>query len=195
MIIGHHLIWTVYGVWLPNDPRGSSSHEIREGKLAPLGDLHFGRKRIQPPSSEIRSFYRSATPLLDRPRLLLTDDDIAFVATVFGRIIRQRNYTCHACAIMPDHLHLLMRRHRDKAEQMLFFLQEDTKQALLAADRRPPDHPVWGGPGWKVFKDRPEEMADCAHYIHDNPLKAGRPAQHWDFVVEYDGWVPRPWRK
>jgi len=26
MIIAHHLIWTAYGFWLPNDPRGSSSH-------------------------------------------------------------------------------------------------------------------------------------------------------------------------
>jgi hypothetical protein len=25
MIAGYHLIWTAYGWWLPNDPRGSTS--------------------------------------------------------------------------------------------------------------------------------------------------------------------------
>src|SRR5436309_3208529 len=53
MVIGHHLIWTAYGWWLPNDPRGSSSHEIRVERVADLGELHQGRKRVQPPSAEI----------------------------------------------------------------------------------------------------------------------------------------------
>ena len=30
MVIGYHLIWTAYGWWLPNDPRGSTSHRIRQ---------------------------------------------------------------------------------------------------------------------------------------------------------------------
>jgi hypothetical protein len=29
-IITHHLIWTLYGHWLPNDLRGSGSAEIRD---------------------------------------------------------------------------------------------------------------------------------------------------------------------
>ena len=28
IVIAHHLIWTVYGTWLPNDPRGSGSRAI-----------------------------------------------------------------------------------------------------------------------------------------------------------------------
>ena len=38
MVAGFHLIWTAYGWWLPNDPRGSSSHEIRVERIADLGD-------------------------------------------------------------------------------------------------------------------------------------------------------------
>ena len=30
--------------------------------------------------------------------------------------MRERNYTCYGCAIMPDHVHLLIRKHRDQAE-------------------------------------------------------------------------------
>ena len=29
IVIAHHLIWTAYGWWLPNDPRGSNSQVIR----------------------------------------------------------------------------------------------------------------------------------------------------------------------
>ena len=40
MVIGYHLIWTAYGWWLPNDPRGSMSRLIRSDIIAELGELH-----------------------------------------------------------------------------------------------------------------------------------------------------------
>jgi hypothetical protein len=33
MIIGHHLIWILYGHWLPNDLRGSGSSRVEEGHV------------------------------------------------------------------------------------------------------------------------------------------------------------------
>ena len=59
IVIAHHLIWTLYGWWLPNDPRGSCSRVIRSDLLKQLGDLHYGRKRIQPrPATSARSTKR-----------------------------------------------------------------------------------------------------------------------------------------
>ena len=52
------------------------------------------------------------------------------------------------------------------------------------------DHPVWGGPGWKVSLENRADMARVAQYIRDNPLKIGRPRQCWPFVRPYDGWLP-----
>ena len=66
MVAGFHLIWTAYGWWLPNDPRGSGSHTVRANILADLGELHFGRKRIQPAGRAVREFYKTAAPLLKR---------------------------------------------------------------------------------------------------------------------------------
>lgn len=43
MVLAHHLMWTAYGWWLPNDPRGSTSHTLRNDLLKDLGDLHPGR--------------------------------------------------------------------------------------------------------------------------------------------------------
>jgi hypothetical protein len=45
MVIAYHLVWTIYGTWLPNDPRGSGSHFIAAPLLAELGKLRFGRKK------------------------------------------------------------------------------------------------------------------------------------------------------
>jgi hypothetical protein len=48
IVIAYHLIWTGYGWWLPNDPRGSMSHRIASDVIAELGELHYGRKKVQP---------------------------------------------------------------------------------------------------------------------------------------------------
>ena len=64
LVIAYHLIWTAYGWWLPNDPRGGGSRTIRNDVLAQLGELHFGRKKVQPAGRVIRDFYAKAATLL-----------------------------------------------------------------------------------------------------------------------------------
>ncbi|MBI1831897.1 MAG: hypothetical protein HYR84_10655 [Planctomycetes bacterium] len=190
MIAGYHLIWTAYGTWLPNDPRGSSSHEIRSPILEELGELHLGRKKIQPCSKVIRKFYAEAKPKLKHEILRFDDEDIALIAESFADTIRVRRYTCYACAIMADHVHMLIRKHRDLAEDMIGYFQDDSWKKLVESQRRPGDHPVWGGPGWKVFLDSRDDMERTIRYIFNNPVKAKQAAQNWAFVTEYDGWMP-----
>jgi REP element-mobilizing transposase RayT len=182
MVIGYHLIWTAYGWWLPNDPRGSSSQEVRVEAITKLGDLHTGRKENQPNSREFREFYKQAQDLLAHPLLVFDEAEIALIATSFCQLIQERGYLCHSCALMPDHVHLLIRRHQDRAEEMIEALQRTSRDALIEARRRSPTHPVWGGPGWKVFLNTPEDIARVDRYIRDNPVKAGKPEQIWEFV-------------
>jgi REP element-mobilizing transposase RayT len=191
VVIGYHLIWTAYGWWLPNDPRGSCSQEIRVERIADLGDAHYGRKPVQPSSSEIRQFYAEARDLLAHEPLTFTNADIELLGGWFEQVIRERGYTCYECAIMPDHVHLLIRRHRDWAETMIEVFQQTSRQGMIDVGRRAPTHPVWGGPGWKVFLNTPEDMRRVVAYIHDNPIKAGGRPQDWPFVQEYAGWRPR----
>ena len=73
LVIAYHLIWTAYGWWLPNDPRGSGSKTVDSDVIAQLGELHHGRKRVQPPGSVVREFYESAAKLLRYPLLKLDD--------------------------------------------------------------------------------------------------------------------------
>jgi REP element-mobilizing transposase RayT len=192
MVIAYHLIWTAYGWWLPNDPRGSSSREIRVERIAELGELHQGRKTVQPYPHEIRQFYQKACAILKHPLLTFSDTDVVVLGRSFGQVIRSRGFTCYACAIMPDHVHMLIRRHREKAEAMIEAFQKVSRGGLIEAGARQPTHPVWGGPGWKVFLNTREDIERIVKYIRENPIKAGRPEQHWEFVRAYDGWLPAP---
>lgn len=60
IVIAYHLIWTAYGWWLPNNLRGSSSHVITSNVIAQLGQLHHGRKQVQPACADLRAFYDAA---------------------------------------------------------------------------------------------------------------------------------------
>jgi REP element-mobilizing transposase RayT len=187
MILAHHLIWSAYACWLPNDPRGSSSNELRFDLLQCLGELYPGRKEVQPSAAALRVFYRQADDLLSHRRYLLTDRELPVLAEAIAATIVERAWTCHAAALMPDHVHLLIRRHTDRAETMLETLQKESKAKLIKAGLRPVNHPVWGGKGWKVFLDSPERIVATAEYIRRNPLKWGLPEQKWWFVTKYEG--------
>ncbi|MGA2620334.1 MAG: hypothetical protein ABSF26_22165 [Thermoguttaceae bacterium] len=190
MIAAYHLVWTAYGWWLPNDPRGSTSRDVRCAAIAGLGELHYGRKRIQPAGRVIREFHEAARSLLKHALLTMSEEEVRAIGDALGAVIRQRNYTCYGCAVMPDHIHILVRKHRDLAETMIGHLQEASRGAVLGLGRREQEHPVWGGPGWKVYLDSREDTVRTVDYIRQNPPRARRPAQHWPFVKEYDGWLP-----
>lgn len=187
IIIAHHLVWTAYGWWLPNDPRGSLSDRIASEAISRLGELHYGRKRVQPPGHVIREFYARAAKVLDFPLLSMGDAEVRVIGEAFVRCMKGNRYTCYACAIMPDHVHVLIRRHRDDAATMIRNLQTGSRLALQQCGLRA-GHPVWGGPGWKVFLHTPQDIRTRIQYIEDNPPEMGLLPQKWGFVNGYDGW-------
>jgi REP element-mobilizing transposase RayT len=89
---------------------------------------------------------------------------------------------------MPDHVHLLIRKHRDLAEEMIEKIQTFSRLRLSEHGLRAADHPTWTRGGWKVILDHPDEVRRTIRYIENNPLKAKLPAQKWWFVHEYDNW-------
>jgi len=192
MVIAYHLIWTAYGYWLPNDPRGSMSKTIACDVITELGALHYGRKKVQPAAREVREFRNRARNVLKYPLLDFGLPDISAIADGLAEAIRRQSYTCYACAIMPEHVHALIRKHKHQAEDMLENLQESSALWLRTAGLRSSDHPVWGGPGWKVFLDTPTDICRTIRYIEENPVKWRLPGQQWPFVKPYDGWPLHP---
>jgi REP element-mobilizing transposase RayT len=192
IVIGHHLIMTAYGWWLPNDPRGGTSRTVGCDIIGEFGELHQGRRRVQPPSGEIRKFYTHAEGALKHPLLEFSHREIVAIADELAQSMSRYRYTCYACAIMPNHVHLIIRKHKDSAEQMIENLQRSCRLRLSSLSLREPDHPVWARSGWKVFLDHPDDIRRTIRYIRQNPLKRKMPEQEWTFVVEYDGWPIGP---
>jgi hypothetical protein len=123
LVIAHHLIWTIYGTWLPNDPRGSGSQTVATDAIAELGEVHYGRRQVQPAGWVIREFYERAHEILRFPVLTFDSEDRLAIAEAIRNAIAEQCYTCYACAVMPDHLHILIRKHKHQAEQMIAVLQ------------------------------------------------------------------------
>ena len=193
LVIAHHLIWTAYGAWLPNDPRGSGSTSVTGKLIAELGELHFGRKKVQPAGRELRAFYDRAQDALYYPPLTLDEAARTEIGAAFGHVVTEQKYTCYACVVMPDHVHVLIRKHKHFAEDMADHLRITSREWLIAAGLRDADHPVWcGGSVWKIFLDHPAEVRRTIRYIDKNPLPLRLPVQRWSFVKEYDDWPLHP---
>ena len=108
MIIAYHAIFTTYGTWLPNDPRGSYSKEVYNAELSALGEIKYGRQSPQPNRRAIRRFHTAARPRLARKPHYIDDTARPIVAGAFGRVVERLDLPVRACAIMNDHVHLLV---------------------------------------------------------------------------------------
>lgn len=192
IVIAYHLIWILYGWRLPNDPRGGGSHKVATDILSQLGELHLGRKTVQPPAQAVRAFYEQAAERLKYPLLSFEPEQFESVAGAMGDAIGLCGYTCYACAVMGDHVHLLIRKHRDSAETMIGNLQMLSRKRLAETGIRTSDHPTWTQGGWKVFLDHPDEIRRTIRYIERNPIERRWPPQHGAFVKPYNNWPLHP---
>lgn len=112
MIIAYHAIFTTYGTWLPNDPRGSYSKTVYNAELAQLREIHYGRQSPQPDRNTIRRFRVAAMPRLSRPPHYLTNETRPRVADAFAKVVDRLHLSVPACAIMKDHVHFLVWRSK-----------------------------------------------------------------------------------
>lgn len=187
LLIAYHLMWTAYGHWLPNDPRDSTSKTVASKALAELGEMHPGRRDVQPTGAVIRSFKSKASEVLKYPLLSFAPNEFKGVGEGIAITVHEHNYTCYACAIMPDHIHLLIRKHKHQAEEMIAHFQETSRMHLHHVGIRSSEHPVWTAGGYKVFLYHPLEIRRTIRYIEENPIKWRLPKQQWPFVIKYDG--------
>lgn len=189
-IIGHHLIWTLYGHWLANDLRGSGSVELHEKKFAPLGPVHRGRKleHSQPTGEELKAFYRQADPLLSYRKIWLDEAKRQAIGEVFGKVVAEKGYTVWGCAILLNHAHMVIRKHRDDALAMWHKFADATRLRLRLFPDICEEHPVWSERPYKVFLTTPEAVRACILYVEQNPKNEGLQPQEYSFVQPYRNW-------
>ncbi len=177
MIIAYHAIFTTYGTWLPNDPRGSYSKTIYNTELAELGDIRYGRQNPQPDRQRMRRFRTATMARLLRPPYYINDAIRPIVASSFAKVQKRLNVTVSACTVMNDHVHLLVLRSKYKIE----YLVNQFKGAATAALNL--DLTPWTKGCWKVFLNDEDALRAAARYVEANPEAAGLKPQCWDFVT------------
>ena len=192
MILAYHAIVTAYGFWLPNDPRGSWSDFIRAWEL-----LHFGeatktdaRRSVarKPHDAQKRA---AAKKWLQYPPVVFDGRQALAVAKGFELAIEEGDYKVLACSILPEHVHLVIRRHERKPQQIASHLKARATQRLKAEQRHPlaafsrDDGSLpspWARRAWVVYIDREERVPKTIEYVENNPLREGKKPQRWGFV-------------
>ena len=46
---------------------------------------------------------------------------------------------------------------------------------------------MWARGEWKVFLDSDEQIENAIAYVLENPVKEGKPIQHWKWITPYSG--------
>lgn len=191
-IIAGHFIFVLYGHWAVNDPRGSGSTDFLDLKFAPLGPIHFGRKPEgqQPTREELREFHLWHQELLNFPILWIDDAKRIEIAAAIEEVIREQGYTCYACAICSNHLHMVIRKHKHDPLTIWNNIAQGIRQRLRLRfpDEISAHHPVISARPYKVYLYAPKDVWGRIEYANTNPLKEGLPRQHWTFVTPYDNW-------
>ena len=177
MIIAYHSIFTTYGTWLPNDPRGSFSKTIYKAELAELGRIRYGRQSPQPSRPSIRRFRTAASTRLSRPPYYINSTTRPVVADGFARVVERLHLEVPACTIMNDHVHVVVLRRKYRIEYMVNQLKGGAT-AALELDKTP-----WTRNGWKVFIDDDEALQAAVEYVVANPQAAGLKPQSWEFIT------------
>lgn len=187
MVVAYHLILTGYGHWLPNDPRGSMSHRVWSKKLRGAGTIHYGRKEQQTSREELHAFYQRAEQELAQPVLWFDAAKRQAIAEAFEEVVAANRYTCFACDISTNHAHVVIRKHRHKAEQMIEALKCESIKIVRSLKDCPDDHPVWSDNPRKRFISTLDHLREAIRYISEHHAKSNLRMQSYRFVTPYNG--------
>ena len=192
MVRAYYIVFSCYGFWLPNDPRGSWSDFVAAWDLYRAGGSATkvntraslaGQSYDKTKANEVKS-------QLNYPPVILTGIQARSVANGFASTCTKSALVIHACAILPDHIHLVIARHRYPIEQVVNLLKGNATKRLRADGLDPfPEgvrHTPWSAGLWKVFLNSPESIWKAIQYVDANPVKDGKRAQHWNFVRPYE---------
>jgi len=196
MVLGYHLIFSAYGFWLPNDPRGSWSEWIRKWELLLYGQAtKVTTRRSVANRPHDRQWRNDAKSALDYPPVAFSGVQCREIGEGFAAEVKRCGYVIWACAILPTHTHLVVARHRYKAERIILRLKAAATTRLVETGMHPLQEfrspetgrcpRCWSQNAWKVYLDSTEDIVRSIAYVENNPKKEGKPPQRWTFVTPY----------
>jgi len=193
MVIAYHAIFTAYGFWLPNDPRGSWSDYVRSWEL-----LRFGGATK---TDERRSLARRPHDhhLRQQTKQALKYDPVSYsgrqalsISIGFQNAMKRSGYVFYACSILPEHVHAVIARSRYQIEHVVGQLKGEATKQLKRDGLHPfgqmaaPPSP-WARKGWNVYLNNDRDIRRGIRYVEENPRREGKPVQDWQFVTPFEG--------
>jgi REP element-mobilizing transposase RayT len=195
MVLGSHIVFSTYGFWLPNDPRGSWSDFVGSWELFRFGPAtKTTERRSLAYDTHDRAKRLAAKGALKRLPVVFDGLQARAVGRGFQAYVEAAELTVWACSILPDHVHMVLARHEYNVEKLVIQLKGRATEQLLNEKRHPfqPAEPYekvtkcWGRGLWKVFLDTGEAIRRAIEYVEQNPVKEGKPLQKWPFVEPFD---------
>jgi REP element-mobilizing transposase RayT len=195
MVLAHHVVFGAYGFWLPNDPRGSWSDFVGAWDLFRYGGATKTSSRASVagiPHDRARRL--AAKAALKYPAVEFSGIQARAVGTGFGDYARNSGLVIWACAILPDHVHLVFARHTLDAEQIVIQLKGQATVRLVAEGIHPFQHlrdnkgrrpKCFARVEWKVHLSSVDDILRAIRYVEENPLKEGKKRQAWSFVAPF----------
>jgi REP element-mobilizing transposase RayT len=194
VILASHIIFTAYGFWLPNDPRGSWSDFVRSWELLLAGGpaTKIDHRRSVASRPHDAAARRAAKQALRYPPVRFDGVQALSIAAGFAEAIRESNYSVYACSILPDHVHVVAGRHARDAKRIAGHLKGRATQKLAHDGRHPfselASHPLpspWARNCWKVYLDTHADVRRAIRYVEENPSKMRFKRQRWSFVIGF----------
>ncbi len=188
---------TMYGYWLPNDPRGSWSDFVGRWELVRFGEPRrtLLKKSLFELTTQEVAARNAAQRTLLHPPVTLSDNQVKSIAAGFAEVARKNEYTIWACAIMQQHIHMVIARHTYNVEQIVTLLKGAATRRVIEdrchpmqqfeADGRLPT--MWARGCWKVYLDTDESIINAIRYVEQNPIEEGQSKQGWTWVIPYSG--------
>jgi REP element-mobilizing transposase RayT len=197
MILATHVIISCYGFWLPNEERGSWSDFVRSyelyRKFGPATKVTTHRSIAHKPYDRQRRAAAQAS--LKYEPVLFNGLQARAVARGFALQVEKSGYVIYACAILKNHAHLVIKRHRYDVVQVANLLKGSATRQLEREGLHPFQHErradgslpsPWASKCWKVYLDSDGDVRRATTYAKDNPEREGKRPQEWSFVQPLD---------
>jgi len=196
VILAFHSIFTAYGFWLPNDPRGTWSDYIRRWDLFLHGKATtIDTRRSVAARPHDRKARHAAKQTLKYPPVILTGQQARAVGHGFAQAIADSGYVVHACSILPKHVHMVIARHPRSIKRIVGHFKGAATRQLNDEQLHPLANHVqsdgttpspWARKSWDVYLDSHRTVQRAIRYVEDNPLKEGKPRQRWSFITPHE---------
>jgi REP element-mobilizing transposase RayT len=189
MVLAYHFIFSAYGFWLPNDPRGSWSDTVRVFdllKFGPATKVNTTRSVAHVPHDRAKRM--EAKKALKYPPVRFSGLQARAIARGFWLAAKEGNYIFRALAILPDHCHMVIERHLASIDHIARHLKAKATARLGAEGMHPlaayprADGTIpspWSRNYWCPFIDSAEHLESAIGYVQRNPTRAGFNAQQW----------------